>query len=78
MTNGSPDENEKLMLVLESGWPHQGTPNNKAIPSPQNQQTALTSIERDYGSGLVYFTAFDDTWKAPGANNAEQYWGIIR
>jgi len=67
----------KTVLITESGWPHQGTPNGKAVPSRQNQQTALASIARDYGSALVYFTAFDDTWKAPGANNAEQFWGII-
>ncbi|OOG00428.1 glycoside hydrolase family 17 protein [Aspergillus carbonarius ITEM 5010] len=70
----------KKTLITESGWPHAGQANGEAIPSPENQQKALTSLKQAFtGSDqLVLFTAFDDQWKqdSSGTYGAEKYWGI--
>lgn len=71
----------KTTMVSESGWPHQGDPNNKAIPSPENQATALASLKAAFGGGLnlVLYNSFNDLWKSNSANTfgAEQWWGIL-
>ncbi|PYI02645.1 glycoside hydrolase [Aspergillus sclerotiicarbonarius CBS 121057] len=70
----------KKTLITESGWPHAGQPNGKAVPSPENQQTALVSLKQTFSGSnqLVLFTAFDDLWKqdSSGTYGAEKYWGI--
>ena len=69
----------KYVLITEAGWPTQGAPNGKAVPSKENQRKALDSIRKSMGNDVVYFTAFDDTWKAdnPATFSAEKHWGIL-
>lgn len=71
----------KTTIVTESGWPHQGDPNNKAIPSPQNQAAAITSLKAAFGGGsnLVVYNSYNDLWKTDSADTfgAEKYWGIL-
>lgn len=68
---------ESSILVTESGWPSSGDTNGKAIPSPENQKTAIASIKEKAGSQTLLFTAFNDYWKAKGYLNVEQSFGIL-
>jgi exo-beta-1,3-glucanase (GH17 family) len=71
----------KRTMITESGWPHAGDANGAAVPSPENQQTALASLRRSFDhrrEDLVLFTAFDDLWKDDNSFtfNAEKFWGF--
>ncbi|RHZ73157.1 hypothetical protein CDV55_109055 [Aspergillus turcosus] len=70
----------KKTVITESGWPHAGQPNGRAVPSPENQKKAIASLRRAFAndSDLVLFTAFDDLWKADNqwTFGAERFWGI--
>ncbi|PWY88473.1 glycoside hydrolase [Aspergillus heteromorphus CBS 117.55] len=70
----------KKTIITESGWPHGGQPNGKAIPSAENQQQAIASLKQAFPDDdeLILFTAFDDGWKqdSSGTFGAEKYWGI--
>lgn len=78
----------KRTVIAESGWPHDGNANGKAVPSGENQRIAVDSLRRVFGgqengeedAGLVLFTAFDDLWKVDneGTFGAERFWGINR
>lgn len=70
----------KRVVVTESGWPHQGDPNGQAIPSPDNQRTALESIRATFSGDMFLHNAFDSLWKSDSMAtfNAERYWGIIQ
>ena len=59
----------KTTIVSESGWPHQGDPNNKAIPSPENQAAAIASLKAAFGGGsnLVLYNSYNDLWKSDSA-----------
>jgi exo-beta-1,3-glucanase (GH17 family) len=69
----------KRVIVTESGWPHQGSANNMAVPSPENQKMALESIRANFDHDMFLFHAFDSGWKAADARtfNAEPFWGIM-
>ncbi|CAK7891234.1 cell surface mannoprotein Mp65p [[Candida] anglica] len=69
--------NSKTVVITETGWPSQGDSNNKAVPSLENQSAAVSSIKASCGDDAILFNAYNDVWKAPGAFNAEQYWGIL-
>lgn len=60
----------KTTIITESGWPHQGSPNNKAIPSPENQAAAIASLKAAFGGGsnLVLYNSFNDLWKSNSAD----------
>jgi exo-beta-1,3-glucanase (GH17 family) len=68
----------KPVWITETGWPTQGSNNNKAVPSVQNQKAALSSMKSTVTSNVIWFTAFNDMWKTNSAStfNAEQYWGM--
>ncbi|OQV02484.1 hypothetical protein CLAIMM_07680, partial [Cladophialophora immunda] len=71
--------NGKQVIVTESGWPYEGSPNGQAVPSPANQQTAISALKSAFSSnpgGLFLFQAYDASYKAPGAFGVEQYFGI--
>ncbi|KAF2827295.1 glycoside hydrolase [Ophiobolus disseminans] len=72
--------NNKRVVVTESGWPHQGDPNGKAFPNPENQRLALESIRAEFSNDMFLHNAFDATWKSDfsASFNAERYWGIIQ
>lgn len=71
--------NGKTVLVTESGWPSQGDPNNKAVPSPENQQAAIDSIRLKLGKNVILYNAFNDLWKVDRGDTfgAEKFWGIF-
>ncbi|KAL4920318.1 glycoside hydrolase superfamily [Aspergillus aurantiobrunneus] len=73
----------KRALITESGWPHGGQSNGRAVPSPENQQKAIDSLRRAFWNehdSLVLFSAFDDFWKVDNewTFGAERFWGIQR
>jgi exo-beta-1,3-glucanase (GH17 family) len=67
------------VVVTETGWPHQGSANGKAIPSAKNQQAALASLRSEFDHDMFLFNAFDSPWKSDWASSfdAERYWGIL-
>lgn len=71
--------NGKPIIITESGWPYQGSPDGQAFPSPANQVTAINSLKSAFGGnpgGLFLFQAYDATYKAPGPFGVEQFFGI--
>ena len=82
----------KRTVIAESGWPHAGVPNGKAVPGVDEHKAAVGSLKKSFGGGggdpgddvggdadLVLFTAFDDLWKqdSEGTFHAEKFWGVI-
>lgn len=72
----------KSIIVTETGWPSKGDTNGKAVPSEENQASAIASIKSAFTSnpeGVILFTPFNDYWKKNDASqfNAEQYWGFL-
>ncbi len=65
----------KSVYVLESGWPHAGSCNGAACPSPENQAIALKGIHSTVGAQVVFLSYEDEPWKAPGQFDVEQFWG---
>lgn len=67
------------VVVAETGWPTQGNENNKAVPSKENHDIAITSIRRHIPENLILYSAFNDLWKEDSENthNAEKFWGIL-
>ena len=70
----------QTIIITESGWPRQGNANGVAVPSIENQRTALQSIltefVNDMPQQLMLFQARDATYKSPGQFGVEPYWGI--
>jgi exo-beta-1,3-glucanase (GH17 family) len=68
------------VVVTETGWPHEGSANGKAIPSVKNQRAALASIRSEFSSDVFIFNAFDSPWKSDWASsfNAERWWGVLQ
>jgi exo-beta-1,3-glucanase (GH17 family) len=60
---------------LESGWPSLGSTNGLAIPSVEDQKTAVASIMEKAGNKTAMFSWANDPWKAPGDHGVEQHWG---
>lgn len=75
------NKNQEI-VITETGWPWQGETNGKAVPSPANQASAISSIKSSFSSSpaaIILFTPYNDMWKTNSAAqfNAEQYWGFI-
>ena len=66
----------KDTVITETGWPWAGTANGVAVPSSENQKTAISSIQSTVSSNVIMFTAFNDLWKQPGYLSVEQSWGV--
>ncbi|KAL8862578.1 MAG: hypothetical protein Q9178_001076 [Gyalolechia marmorata] len=69
----------KTVVVTETGWPTRGDTNGIAVPSPENHQAAMKSIQGAFANNVIYYSAYNDMWKKnwDGSFNAEQYWGIM-
>ncbi|PLN84093.1 glycoside hydrolase [Aspergillus taichungensis] len=73
----------KRVVITESGWPHAGQPNGKAVPSVENNRAAVGSLRESFRGNpadLILFSAFDDAWKkdSEGTFGAERFWGIYQ
>ncbi|POR35112.1 Putative family 17 glucosidase SCW4 [Tolypocladium paradoxum] len=71
----------KKVVVTETGWPMKGEKNGMAVPSLQDQKSALDSIKKEFAStpgDVILFSAFNDLWKTRdmATFNSDQYWGI--
>jgi exo-beta-1,3-glucanase (GH17 family) len=66
---------KKEAYNLESGWPSLGSANGLAVPSVEDQKTAIASIMEKAGNKTAMFSYENDSWKAPGEHGVEQYWG---
>ncbi|KAL9081974.1 MAG: hypothetical protein Q9159_006852 [Coniocarpon cinnabarinum] len=69
----------KNVILTESGWPSQGSPNGAAVPSKEAQSTAISSLKSAFpNGGLFLFSAYNDAWKDDfsGSFGCEKYWGI--
>ena len=66
---------KKEAYNLESGWPSLGSANGLAIPSVEDQKTAIASIMEKAGNKTAMFSYENDSWKAPGEHGVEQHWG---
>ncbi|KAL2009826.1 hypothetical protein VTN00DRAFT_5633 [Thermoascus crustaceus] len=70
----------KRVVITESGWPHAGQANGKAVPSRENQQKAISSLKSSFpDGGIILFSAFDDRWKKDDSwtFGTEKYWGFL-
>lgn len=63
-------------FVLESGYPTGGNTIGNNVPSVSNQKTAIDGIMSTLGEKVVFFSMFDDQWKADGACGCEKHWGM--
>lgn len=71
----------KRVVITESGWPHRGSRNGKAIASASEQRAALESLKKEFegtNGNLFLFSAFDDPWKEDDEYTfgAEKFWGF--
>ena len=66
----------KTSINLECGWPTAGQCNGVACPGTAQQAEALASIRSACGDKVVFFSHENDYWKAPGAFDCEQSWGV--
>ncbi|KAG9243431.1 glycoside hydrolase superfamily [Calycina marina] len=74
------DESQEIMIT-ETGWPSQGTTNELAVPSTENQADAISSIKSEFSDNpgdVVLFTVYNDMWKTntDAQFEAEQFWGF--
>ncbi|TKX24663.1 hypothetical protein C1H76_3272 [Elsinoe australis] len=68
---------DKPLVISETGWPSSGATKGKAVCSPEDQSTAISSITGALGQGYVLLSAFDDWWKNPGPDGVEQMFGLM-
>ncbi|CCH46213.1 putative family 17 glucosidase SCW4 [Wickerhamomyces ciferrii] len=68
---------DKSVFITESGWPSRGDTYGKAVASKEAQKSAIESIKSTVGDSVILFNAYNDLWKADGAQNCEKYWGIL-
>ncbi|KAG6830583.1 hypothetical protein H0H93_013996 [Arthromyces matolae] len=69
------------IIISETGWPSDGSPNGAAVPSFENEASAVASLNcaaKAEGAVSVYAFEYDDsTWKASqGADANEQSFGL--
>ncbi|PVI08264.1 glycoside hydrolase family 17 protein [Periconia macrospinosa] len=70
-----PEAAARGKYITEIGWPTGGKTNGIAIPSPESQKEAISSIIKSVGSYATLFSYQDDDWKNPGAYGVEQKFG---
>ena len=71
----------QTIVIAETGWPTSGAVNGNAVPSQNDQVTALNSIQNAFGSdpsSAILYEAFNSPWASPGQLGVNQYFGIIR
>ena len=71
---------DKPIVVTEVGWPSDGQPFEKAIPSRANQAEFLREvIRRAEKENINYYIieAFDQPWKKSIEGSVGAYWGIF-
>jgi exo-beta-1,3-glucanase (GH17 family) len=70
----------KPVYVSEAGWPSNGNTVGSAVPNPDNAaQHFLNAVSwaRQETVNLIYFEAFDESWKALYEGPQGAHWGIF-
>lgn len=70
----------KKVIISETGWPDQGSPERGAIPSYQNAISYFVDSyhwAQEEGIDLFYFSSFDEDWKVADEGDVGAYWGIL-
>jgi len=62
------------VIVSETGWPSAGAADGASVASMLDQGIAVASIFAATGGQVVWFSPYNDLWKAPGA---EQNFGTV-
>lgn len=75
------DPSQKI-VITETGWPSEGFANGAAVPSPENQSAAISSIKFTFSSnpsGVILLSAFNRQWlKGNTGEFGQEYWfGIL-
>ncbi|KAI1143547.1 glycoside hydrolase family 17 protein [Hypoxylon sp. FL0543] len=66
-------------IVLETGWPSQGSPMGLAIPGESQQAEAIAGIVKECGDKAVLFSLTSDQWKdGTTACQCEQHFGLAK
>lgn len=69
----------KPIVISETGWPSQGTPYGGAVPGDDEALNYFLNTylwaEED-GIEVVYFAAFDESWKTGDEGDVGAYWGL--
>lgn len=73
---------DQTIVITEAGWPSKGNTNGNAVPSAENQKTAVAAIKGAFSadpSKLVLFNPYNMHWKKSNAAqfNAEPWWGFL-
>lgn len=68
--------NNKQIMITETGWPTKGGKYGQCEPLIENQKTALQLIMSTMGLDVLAFTMYNDYWKLGGTNGVEQFWGV--
>ena len=65
-------------IVLETGWPSEGTSLGSAVAGSTEQAIAIKSIVKECGDKAILFSLYDDKWKSGSTQCGvcEQHWGI--
>ncbi len=67
------------VIIGETGWPTCGNAHGAAVPGVGNQRRFITDLWKWanlYDIDVVYFSAFDEAWKAGPGNEVEGCWGM--
>lgn len=71
--------NGKQVIISETGWPNEGTPEGGAVPSYDNALKYFIDTYQwaaEEGIEIFYFSSFDETWKIDKEGDVGAYWGL--
>jgi len=69
----------KEVFISETGWPNAGNTVGSAVPSSDNAAyhfISTVSWSKAEGANLIYFEAFDESWKSSYEGPQGAHWGI--
>ena len=66
----------KQIVVTETGWPHCGATNGKAVANLDQQSAAIQSLKSAFSSNLIIMSPFNEYWKGDNQWDVERCWGI--
>jgi exo-beta-1,3-glucanase (GH17 family) len=72
--------NGKPVIISETGWPDQGTPDRGAVPSYENAIRYFVDAyhwTQQEDIQMFYFSSFDEDWKVADEGDVGAYWGIL-
>ena len=67
------------VIVAETGWPGQGQPVGRAVPSAENAMRYFVDVQqwaRREGVKLFHFSSFDEPWKLQQEGEVGTQWGL--